>query len=73
MKVINSVGSMKHKDRGIQMAVLACGSYAELCRRLRLSTGATHRWKKVPARQVVAVEKATGIDRSRLRPDLYRV
>jgi DNA-binding transcriptional regulator YdaS (Cro superfamily) len=28
-------------------------------------------WKKVPSRRVLAVERETGIPRTRLRPDLY--
>lgn len=29
-------------------------------------------WKKVPAEQVVEVERITGLPREELRPDLYR-
>jgi len=29
-----------------------------------------YNWDKIPAEQLIAVERATGIDRARLRPDL---
>jgi len=45
---------------------------AELSRRLGITRGAVAQWKaKIPAERVLQVEKVTGIDRSRLRPDLF--
>ena len=32
---------------------------------------AVSQWKQVPAERVLDVEKATGVSRHRLRPDLY--
>jgi DNA-binding transcriptional regulator YdaS (Cro superfamily) len=32
---------------------------------------AVSQWKQVPAERVLDVEKATGVSRQRLRPDLY--
>jgi hypothetical protein len=69
---MGKVGDIIHKDKGIRLAVMVCGSYTELCARLKMSSGAVHRWKKVPAKRLVQVEKVTGIDRSILRPDLCR-
>ncbi len=32
---------------------------------------AIHKWQHCPPRRVVAIERATGVPRERLRPDLY--
>lgn len=48
------------------------GSRAELAKKMGLSRQAIHEWTDIPAEAVVAVEKATGIPREKLRPDLYR-
>lgn len=34
---------------------------------------AVSQWKQVPAERVLSVERATGVSRERLRPDLYPV
>jgi DNA-binding transcriptional regulator YdaS (Cro superfamily) len=54
-------------------AARAVGSYAALARRLGMTRGALHQWKRrqVPAARVLQVESATGVPRSALRPDLY--
>jgi DNA-binding transcriptional regulator YdaS (Cro superfamily) len=43
----------------------------EVARKLGITPGAISQWDRVPAERVPAVEKATGIPRHRLRPDLY--
>ena len=45
---------------------------SELARRLKIKPQAVAAWRDIPAHHIVAVEKATGVDRERLRPDLYR-
>lgn len=47
------------------------GSMARIAKALAITQQAVSLWKKVPAEQVVAIEKATGIPREELRPDLY--
>jgi TorA maturation chaperone TorD len=59
------------RDSGIDQAVRAAGSVSELARRLGISQPSVSNWSKVPAERVLAVEAATGVDRSLLRPDLY--
>jgi DNA-binding transcriptional regulator YdaS (Cro superfamily) len=50
------------------------GATARLARELGITHAAVRQWmtSRVPAERVVDVERATGIDRERLRPDLYR-
>ena len=40
-------------------------------RKRELSPQAVSQWKQVPAERVLDVERATGVSRNRLRPDLY--
>jgi len=59
-------------DRGLLKAIEATGSARELARRIGVSYQAVQQWTRVPAHQIIAVEKATGVPREELRPDLYR-
>ena len=59
-------------DQGLQQAIDAAGSISELARRIGLARQAVQQWQAVPAHQIIAVEKATGVPREELRPDLYR-
>ena len=40
---------------------------------LGISYQAIHKWRRVPASRVLEIERLRGIDRSRLRPDLYPI
>lgn len=44
---------------------------AQLARDLGITHGAVNQWTRVPAERVIEVERATGIPRQELRPDLY--
>jgi len=59
------------KSPGLTLAINACGSAAELARRLSVERQAVYQWKSIPLGRVVDVEQATGIPREQLRPDLY--
>ena len=48
------------------------GLLADVARQLKLTRGAVAKWRVIPASRVVAIERATGIPREKLRPDLYR-
>lgn len=50
------------------------GAVSELARAVGVTHGAISQWvsSRVPADRVVAVERATGIPREALRPDLYQ-
>lgn len=43
----------------------------DLAAKIGVSRQAVNHWKVVPPYRVLAVEAATGISRTRLRPDLY--
>jgi len=49
---------------------------SHLARELQISRMAVYKWRKsergIPDRRLVEIEQITGIDRSRLRPDLYK-
>jgi TorA maturation chaperone TorD len=59
------------RDQGLSEAVRAAGSVSELARQIGISQPSVSNWARVPAERVLAVEAATGIDRTVLRPDLY--
>lgn len=52
-------------------AVLAAGGPTRLAETLGISDAAVCQWKHIPAKRVIAVEKASGLPRSRLRPDIF--
>ncbi|WP_454813816.1 Cro/CI family transcriptional regulator [Labrys neptuniae] len=56
----------------VAAAVSACGTTAELARRIGVTRQAIRQWKKIPIDKVVSVEGATGIPREILRPDIFR-
>lgn len=47
------------------------GRLKNLAEALGVFPSAISQWTKVPAERVVSVERATGIPRGELRPDLY--
>jgi TorA maturation chaperone TorD len=59
------------RDEGLDLAIRAAGGVGALARTLGISQPSVSNWSRIPAERVLAVESATGIPRSRLRPDLY--
>ena len=59
------------KHPGLKKAIEKAGTAAALARAIGISRQALGDWDRVPAEQIVAVERATGIPRNELRPDLY--
>ena len=57
---------------GLKRAIAVAGSIGKLGRLLGISQQAISKWQQIPAGQIVAVERATGVPREVLRPDLYR-
>jgi DNA-binding transcriptional regulator YdaS (Cro superfamily) len=57
---------------GLKLAIEAAGGMGQLGRKLGISAQAVQQWRRIPTHQIIAVEKATGIPREELRPDLYR-
>jgi len=59
------------RDFGLEEAIRAVGGITELARRIGISQPSVSAWDRVPAERVIAVESATNIGRSILRPDLF--
>jgi TorA maturation chaperone TorD len=59
------------RDQGLEDAIRAAGGVSPLARSIGISQPSVSNWSRVPAERVLSVEKATGIDRAALRPDLY--
>ena len=60
------------KTNGVDLLRGEPGLLSEIARQLGISRGAVAKWQVIPAGRVVAIERATGIPRELLRPDLYR-
>jgi DNA-binding transcriptional regulator YdaS (Cro superfamily) len=58
-------------DRDLKEAIRVAGSKNALAQRLGVTRGAVSQWTRIPVKRVPAVERATGIPRCRLRPDLF--
>ena len=59
------------RDEGVRLAIDAAGSVAALARGLGIAQPSVSGWRRVPADRVAAVEALTGVNRDRLRPDLF--
>jgi TorA maturation chaperone TorD len=59
------------RDTGLDEAIRAAGGVGALARKIGISQPSVSNWSRIPADRVIAVEAATGIDRSVLRADLF--
>lgn len=59
------------RDPAVDEAIEAAGGERALAGKLGIKLASLSAWRSVPALRVLAVEAATGIPRTRLRPDLY--
>jgi len=59
------------REPGLDEAIRAAGGVSELARRLDIAQPSVSNWQRIPAERVAAVEEATGVERARLRPDLF--
>lgn len=55
----------------VQKAISKMGGCQPLADAIGLHRATVWGWKRIPAERVLAVERATGISRHELRPDLY--
>lgn len=58
-------------SEGLAAAIKAAGNESKLADAIEKSRQAVNKWTEVPAELVVDVERATGVARKVLRPDLY--
>ncbi|HEY2242600.1 MAG TPA: Cro/CI family transcriptional regulator [Xanthobacteraceae bacterium] len=58
-------------EKALREAIQKAGGVVALARALRISQQAVSKWPVCPVRRAIAVEKASGVPRERLRPDLY--
>lgn len=59
-------------DKALERAKAVAGGNTGLSRKLAgITPQAISQWKRVPAERVLEVERATGVSRHELRPDLY--
>jgi DNA-binding transcriptional regulator YdaS (Cro superfamily) len=59
------------RDEALQRAIQSAGTGADLARQLRVTPQALSQWRRVPPLRVIDVERATGVPRYELRPDVY--
>ncbi len=59
------------RDAALQKAIDAAGAGKVLARRVGVTPQALSQWRRVPPRRVLDVERASGVPRHALRPDLY--
>jgi Bacterial toxin YdaS len=60
------------RDKGVRLAIDAAGSLYALAQQLGIKQQAVGQWLRIPTGRIIQVEKATGVPREKLRPDLYR-
>jgi DNA-binding transcriptional regulator YdaS (Cro superfamily) len=56
---------------GLRIAIKTAGGLRAFARLLGITHQAIAQWDRVPAERVIEVERATGVPRGVLRPDLY--
>lgn len=62
---------MDDRDPALKKAIEAASTAQNLANLLGVTPQALSQWKRVPPLRVLEVEKATGVPRHDLRPDLY--
>jgi len=59
------------QQSGLERAINRAGGVRALARLLGINASAVSRWTQVPPRQILSIERLTGVPREELRPDLY--
>jgi len=61
----------RHKNPIVDEAAKAVGGIRQLADKLAITYQAVRKWRQIPVERVFDVERATGIPRERLRPDIF--
>lgn len=71
--VVEHKMTKRTEREALMEAVRIAGSLRELAEIVGLTKQAVHKWKseRIPADYIVKIERATGVPRQHLRPDLY--
>lgn len=59
------------RDRALEVAIEKAGSSKDLAFAIGVTPQALSQWRQVPPTRVLDVERATGVSRHDLRPDIY--
>lgn len=59
------------RNEALNKAITAAGGVGRLAAKLGIKSPSISGWLKVPATRVLEIERATGVSRHDLRPDLY--
>jgi DNA-binding transcriptional regulator YdaS (Cro superfamily) len=71
MTLVFAMKTRKKRDRALERAIEKLGSSARLAARIGITEQAISQWRRVPYLRVLEIERATGIPRTELRPDIY--
>ncbi|WP_072866490.1 transcriptional regulator [Devosia limi] len=58
-------------ENALEAAIKAVGTAQKFAEKIGVTPQAVSQWRRVPALRVLAVEKASGVSRHDLRPDIY--
>lgn len=58
-------------EKIVELAIAKAGGLRALGRALGIKFQSIQNWRQIPAERVIAVERATGIPREKLRPDIF--
>lgn len=62
---------MRVRNEALKLAIAHVGGVGSLAKMLGIKPQAVSQWDEVPPLRVLDVERATGVPRHMLRPDLY--
>jgi DNA-binding transcriptional regulator YdaS (Cro superfamily) len=62
---------MRKISTGLKLAIKAAGTEADLARKLHITPQAINKWADIPLERVLQVERATGVPREKLAPQMY--
>ena len=69
--VVMSTSTTTSEKAAIKSAIKVAGSADRLAVVLGITRQAIYQWSRAPAERVLDIERATGVSRHDLRPDLY--